>query len=113
VTDGSLHELMYEFKRLRDERSRDELEECKRSIVSRFGFVLQNPVEIINSWLTVKIFWSARAITGNHYSDQVAQSDVDTIQRMGKKYVDLDHLQIVVVVTPKEVRTAVDKYGTV
>jgi len=38
---------------------------------------------------------------------------VDTIQRMAKKYVDLDHLQIVVVGDAKEVRTAVDKYGTV
>ncbi len=72
VTDGSLHELMYELKRLRDEKVPvAELEECKRSI------------------------------------------DVDTVQRMAKKYIDLDHLQIVVVGDAKEVRAAVNKYGTV
>jgi len=113
VTDGSLHELMYELKRLRDEKVPvTELEECKRSIVSRFALSLQNPVEIINSWLTVKYF-GLPADYWDHYSDQVAKVDVDTIQRMAKKYVDLDHLQIVVVGDAKEVRTAVDKYGTV
>jgi zinc protease len=113
VTDGSLHELMYELKRLRDEKVPvAELEECKRSIVSRFALSLQNPVEIINSWLTVK-YYGLPADYWDHYSDQVAKIDVDTIQRMAKKYIDLDHLQIVVVGDAKEVRAAVDKYGTV
>jgi len=64
VTDGSLHELMYELKRLRDEKVPvAELEECKRSIVSRFALSLQNPLEIINSWLTVK-YYGLPLITG-------------------------------------------------
>jgi zinc protease len=113
VTDGSLHELMYELKRLRDEKvPAAELEDCKRSIVSRFALSLQNPVEIIGSWLTVK-YYGLPADYWDHYSDQVAKVDVDTVQRMAKKYIDLDHLQIVVVGDAKEVRSAVNKYGTV
>jgi predicted Zn-dependent peptidase len=113
ATDGSLHELMYELKRLRDEKvPAAELEECKRSIVSRLALSLQNPVEIINSWLTVK-YYGLPADYWDHYSDQVAKVDVDTVQRMARKYIDLDHLQIVVVGDAKEVRSAVTKYGTV
>lgn len=42
VTDGSLHELMYELKRLRDEKvPQSELEESKRSIVSNFALSLE------------------------------------------------------------------------
>lgn len=47
------------------------------------------------------------------YPDKVAKVDVDTVQRVAKKYVDLDHLQIVVVGDAKQVREAVDKYGKV
>jgi predicted Zn-dependent peptidase len=69
-------------------------------------------VEIINSWLTVK-YYGLPADYWDHYSDQVAKVDVDTVQRMARKYIDLDHLQIVVVGDAKEVRSAVTKYGTV
>ncbi len=49
----------------------------------------------------------------DHYSDELAKVDADTVQRMAKKYVDLDHLQVVVVGDAKQVRDAVAKYGTV
>ena len=49
----------------------------------------------------------------DRYADEVAKIDVDTIQRTAKKYIDLDHLQIVIVGNGKEVREAVSKYGTV
>ncbi|HZI57437.1 MAG TPA: hypothetical protein VFF39_11710, partial [Verrucomicrobiae bacterium] len=47
------------------------------------------------------------------YSEQVAKVDADTVQRMARKYIDLDHLQVVVVGDAKQVREAVAKYGTV
>ncbi len=113
VTDGSLHELMYEFRRLRDEKVPSaELEEAKRSIISRFALSLQSPVEIINAWLTVK-YYGLPADYWDRYADEIAKIDVDTIQRTAKKYIDLDHLQIVIVGDGKEVREAVSKYGTV
>ncbi|HZU31564.1 MAG TPA: pitrilysin family protein [Candidatus Angelobacter sp.] len=113
VTDGSLHELMYEFKRLRDEKvPQGELEEAKRSIVSSFALSLENPVVILNNWMTVKYFGLGNDYW-DHYSDEIAKVDADTVQRIAKKYVDLDHLQIVVVGDAKQVHDAVAKYGTV
>ena len=113
VTDGSLHELMYEFKRLRDEKVPvGELEESKRSIVSSFALSLANPAGIVNSWMTVK-YYGLSSDYWDNYSEQVAKVDADTVQRMARKYVDLDHLQVVVVGDAKQVREAVGKYGTV
>jgi predicted Zn-dependent peptidase len=113
VTDGSLHELLYEFKRLRDEKvPQVELEEAKRSIVSNFALSLANPAGIVNSWMTVKYYGLAPDYW-DHYSDEIAKVDVNTVQRMARKYIDLDHLQIVVVGDAKQVGQAVAKYGNI
>jgi predicted Zn-dependent peptidase len=113
VTDPSLHELMYEFKRLRDEKvPPTELDDAKRSIVSSFALSLENPAGIVNSWMVVK-YYGLPNDYWDHYSDEVAKVNADTVQRMAKKYVDLDHLQIVVVGDAKQVREGVAKYGAV
>jgi zinc protease len=113
VTDGSLHELLYEFKRLRDEKvPQGELDESKRSIISSFALSLENPAGIVNSWMAVKYYGLPKDYW-DHYSDELAKVDADNVQRMARKYVDLDHLQVVVVGDAKEVREAVAKYGTV
>jgi zinc protease len=113
VTDGSLHELMYEFKRIRDEKvPAAELEDAKRAIVSSFALSLENPAGIINSWMTAK-YYGLPANYWDTYSDQIAKVDAAAVQQMARKYIDLDHLQIVVVGDAKEVREAVNKYGSV
>jgi zinc protease len=112
VTDGSLHELMYEFKRLRDEKvPQAELEEAKRSIISNFALSFENTQLVVNNWLAVKYYGLGNDYW-DRYSDEVAKVTADTVQRMARKYVDLDHLQVVVVGDAKEVREAVAKYGT-
>lgn len=113
VTDGSLHELMYELKRIRDEKvPAAELEDAKRAIVSNFALSLENPQGIISSWMTVK-YYGLPENYWDTYSDEVAKVDAATVQKIAARYIDLDHLQIVVVGDAKEVRGAVNKYGTV
>ncbi len=113
VTDGSLHELIYELKRIRDEKTpATELEDAKRSIVSSFALSLENPAGIVNRWMTVKYYGLAPDYW-DHYSDDIAKVDADTVQRIAKKYIDIDHLQTVVVGDAKQVREAVAKYGDV
>ncbi|HEY1528892.1 MAG TPA: pitrilysin family protein [Candidatus Angelobacter sp.] len=113
VTGPSLHELLYEFKRLRDERvPQAELEEAKGSIISSFALSLENPSRIAESWMAVK-YYGLPADYYDKYSDQIAKVDADAVQRVARKYIDLDHLQVVVVGDAKQVREAVAKYGTV
>src|SRR5205085_7526311 len=91
VTDGSLHELMYEFKRLRDEKvPQAELDDAKRSIVSSFALSLESPANVVSRWMEVK-YYGLPADYWDHYSDEVAKVNADTVQRMARKYIDLDH----------------------
>jgi len=111
VTDGSLHELMYELKRLRDEKvPQGELDEAKRSIVASFALSLENPAGIVERWMTVK-YYGLPADYWDKYPDQVAKLDAGAVQRTAKKYIDLDHLQLVVVGDAKHIHDAVAKYG--
>jgi zinc protease len=111
VTEPSLHELMYEFKRLRDEKvPQAELEEAK-GYVSSFALSLETPSRIAERWMAVK-YYGLPADYYDQYSDQLAKVDADAVQRVARKYVDLDHLQIVVVGDAKQVREGVAKYGT-
>ena len=112
VTDGALHELMYEFKRIRDEKvPPGELEDAKRSIVSAFALQVERPAFVLDSWMQIKYFGLPQDYWDT-YSDQIAKVDADAVQRTARKYVDLDHLQLVVVGDAKQVREAVAKYGT-
>src|SRR5947209_10196305 len=90
VTDGALHELMYEFKRIRDERvPQGELEDAKRSIVSSFALQVERPAFVLGSWMQTK-YYGLPQDYWDIYSDQIAKVDADTVQRTAKKYVDLD-----------------------
>ncbi|HET7873306.1 MAG TPA: pitrilysin family protein [Terriglobales bacterium] len=111
VTDGSLHELMFEFKRLRDEKvPQKELDEAKRSITASFALSLENLGGIVNRWMTVK-YYGLPLDYWDKYPEQVAKLDASAVQRIARKYIDLDHMQIVVVGDAKHVREAVAKYG--
>lgn len=113
VTDGSLHELMYEMKRLRDESvPAQELEEAKRSIVANFALSLESPADLLNRSLTVK-YYGLPADYWDRYPEHVAKVDAAAVQNIAKKYIDLSHLQIVVVGDAKQISEAVSKYGEV
>ncbi|HEX7285173.1 MAG TPA: pitrilysin family protein [Candidatus Angelobacter sp.] len=111
VTEGSLHELMKEMKRIRDEKvPQGELDEAKRSIVASFALSLENLGGIVSRWMTVK-YYGLPIDYWDKYPDQIAKLDADAVQRTAKKYIDLDHLQLVVVGDAKQIRKDVDKYG--
>jgi zinc protease len=113
VVEPTLRELMYEFKRLREEKvSQAELEEAKGSIISSFALSLETPSRIAESWMAVK-YYGLPSDYYDKYSDEIAKVDADTLQRVARKYIDLDHLQIVVVGDAKQVRGGLAKYGTV
>lgn len=97
VTDGSLHEFMAEFKRIREEKVPEaELDDARRSIVARFALSLEQPSTLLNNWLTVKYF-NLPEDYWDRYPEEVAKVSQETVQQAARKYVDLDHLQIVCV----------------
>ena len=113
VTDGSVHELLGELKRIREESvPRGELEEVQRSMIADFALSLENPHVLLNDWLTVK-YYGFPIDYWDRYPKEIAKVTSEKIQEVAKKYVTLEHLQIVCVGDARETEKALQKYGPV
>jgi predicted Zn-dependent peptidase len=113
VTDGSLHELTEELKRIRTEPvPESELDEARHAIVASFALSLEQPSTLLNFWMTANYFrlppdyW-------DRYPEQVAKVSPEVVQQMAKKYVDAEHLQFVCVGDGKQIKDTLKKYGPV
>ncbi len=113
VTDGSLHELMYEFKRIRDQKvAESELDEARHAMVASFALSLEHPFALLHDWLLVR-YYNLPEDYWDRYPAAVAQVSPEDVQRAARKYVDLDHLQLVCVGDGKQIKPVLEKYGPV
>jgi zinc protease len=113
VTDGSMHELQYEFKRIGDEPVPPaELDEAKHSLVAEFALALEDPHTLINEWLTAK-YYGLPDDYWDTYPDHIAAIDAAAVQAAGRKYADLPHMQWVAVGDAKQIKEVLAKYGPV
>jgi len=121
VTDGSLEQLMLEFKRIRDEKVPEtELDEARHAIVSSFALSLERQQQLLSRWMLVQSYGLPMDYW-DRYPGQVAQTGPDAVQAAARKYVDIDHLQIVCVGDAKQpgndqkqpIRQVLEKYGSV
>lgn len=113
VTDGAMTQFIYEFKKINDEPvPQDELNESKRAIIAGFALSLEQPQQILNSWLTVKEFGLPMDYWDRYpgHIDAVSAAD---IQSAAGKFVDLAHLQWVCVGDRKQIESVLKKYGPV
>jgi zinc protease len=121
VTDGSMEQLMYEFKRIRDQKVPEaELNEARHSIVASFALSLEQSQQLLFRMMVVQDY-GLPADYWDKYPVEVAHTTADAVQEAARKYVDVDHLQIVCVGDPKQagndqkqpIRDVLKKYGTV
>jgi len=121
VTGGSLEQLMAEFKRIRDEKVKEaELDEARRSIVASFALSLEQQQQLLSRWMLVQDY-GLPTDYWDRYPMEVTHTTSDAVQAAARKYVDLEHLQIVCVGDAKQpgndqkqtIRELLDKYGTV
>jgi predicted Zn-dependent peptidase len=113
VTDGAMHEFMYELKRLRDEKvPQDELESAKRSIIGGFALSLEQPQALLQNIITQKLY-NLPADYWDTYPQQISAITAADVQRAAQTYIDLEHLQIVAVGDASKTRDAMAKYGSV
>jgi zinc protease len=122
VTDGAMFELTNELRKMSEEPvPASELEETKRSIVAVFALSLENPTNLLNRWLTVK-YYGLPQDYWDTYTTKIAAVTAADVERVGKKYLDPNHLQIVVVgdatqpgteekENAKTIKDVVQKYG--
>jgi zinc protease len=113
VTEGAMREFFNEFRRMRDEKvPAAELEEKKRAVVARFALSLESPATLLNYAITRRIYglpddyWDT-------YPAQISAITPDEVQRVARKYLNLDEIQIVAVGDATRIKTVMEKYGKV
>jgi zinc protease len=113
VTDPALRDLFAELRKVRDEPvPADELDEARRSIVARFALSLERPEELLTDWLTVQYFGLPEDYWDT-YPAHISAISPQAVQQVARKYIDLDHLQLVCVGEAAQIRGVVAKYGAV
>jgi zinc protease len=113
VTEGTIREFMNEFKRIRDEKvTAVELENAKRAIIGQFALQLENPTGRLNNIITQKTY-GFPANYWDTYPQKVNAVTAEDVQRVARKYVDVNHMQIVAVGDASKTRDVLAKFGSV
>jgi zinc protease len=113
ATEGAMTEFMNEINRIRDQKVPEkELEECKRSIVASFALSLEDPNQLLDYAMTLKIF-GLPADYWDTYPAKIMNTTAEQVQRVARKYVVPENLQIVAVGDATKIKPVLDKLGTV
>jgi zinc protease len=113
VTGDAMREFFNEFKAIRDQKVSDfDLENAKRGLVGSFALDLERPQLLLSNIVTQKIY-DLPADYWDTYPQRIAAVTAEDVQRVARKYVDLDRLQIIAVGDAAKVREALARYGAV
>ena len=111
--DGSMTQLMYEFKRISSEPvPQIELDDARRAIVAGFALSLEQPGQILADWLAVQYF-GLPTDYWDRYPDRIAAVDEAVVQASANKFVNLDHMQWICVGDQKQIQDVLMKYDPV
>ncbi len=113
ATGGAMTEFMNEINRIRDSAvPESELEENKHSIVAGFALSLERPDQLLDYAITVKTY-GLPADYWDTYPAKIMTVTAEQVQRVARKYIVPDDLQIVAVGDAAKLKPVLDKYGAV
>jgi zinc protease len=113
ATGGAMTEFMNEINRIRDQAVPEkELEEVKRSIVASFALTLEHPSELLDYAIALKVY-NLPADYWDTYPAKIMAITAEQVQRVARKYIVPDDLQIVAVGDASKLKPVLDKYGSV
>ncbi len=113
VTEGAMREFFNELKRIRDEKvPASELEEKKRTVVAGFALSLESPATLLNYAIQRK-YYNLPADYWDTYPAKISAVTADDVQRVARKYLTLDNIQIVAVGDMTKIQPILEKYGKV
>jgi predicted Zn-dependent peptidase len=113
VTEGAMTEFIREIERIRNEPVREtELETAKRAISASFALSLEDKDQLLNYAVIQKIYGFADDYWDTYPAKVTAVTAAD-VQRVAKKYMNLDALQIVAVGDVSKIRSVFEKYGPI
>ena len=113
ATGGAMTEFMNEINRIRDVAVPEkELEETKHSIVAGFALTLERPTELLDYAIALKVY-NLPADYWDTYPAKIMAITAEQVQRVARKYIQPDDLQIVAVGDAAKLKPVLDKYGSV
>jgi zinc protease len=113
VTDGSMTQFVYQFKRISSEAvPQSELEDARHAIVASFALSLEQPARLLDNWMTVQ-YYGLPADYWDQYPDRIAAVDAAAVQTAARKFVDLAHIQWICVGDRRQIQETLAKYGPV
>jgi predicted Zn-dependent peptidase len=113
VTEGAMTEFFNEIRRIRDERvPQDELEASERSLVANFALSLESPEQLLGYAITQKIY-GLPADYWDTYPAKILAVTADDVQRVARKYINPDNIQVVAVGDASKIKAVLEKFGPV
>lgn len=113
VTDAALVEFFSEIRRIRDERvPLSELAASKRSIAARFALSLEQPSTVLGLALLRKQY-GFPADYWDTYVTKILAVTAEDVQRVARKYLNPDAMQLVAVGDAGKIRAVLERYGRV
>ncbi len=113
VTDGAMTEFFNELRRIREEKVPEaELDEAKRSVVAGFALSLEQPTQLL-SYAIVRKIYGFREDYWDTYPTKIIAVTAEDVQRIARKYINLDAIQVAAVGDASKIKTVLEKYGPV
>lgn len=113
VTGPAIEELLKELRDIRDRPvPADELAGAKRALVASFALSTESPGTALQRTLTIKDY-ALPASYWDTYSEKIAAVTAEDVQRVARKYIPVDNIQIVAVGDATKIRDVLAKLGTV
>jgi zinc protease len=113
VTGPAIEEFLKEFRDIRDNPvPRDELDTAKRAIVAGFALGLENQSGVLRQIILLREYglpddyWDT-------YPAKVMAVTAEDVQRVARKYVPVDNLQLIAVGDATKIRELLRKFGPV
>jgi predicted Zn-dependent peptidase len=111
VTEGALVEFFKEIRRIRDQTvSPAELEDSKRAIAARFALSLEQPATILGL-AVLRLQYRLPEDYWDTYATKIMAVTAEDVQRVARKYLDPDTMQLVAVGDGQKIKSVLEAYG--
>jgi predicted Zn-dependent peptidase len=113
VTGPALEELLKEFRDIRDRPvPAEELEDARRALVANFALSTESPATALRNAVTIKEY-GFPADYWDTYPEKIAAVTAADVQRVARKYIPVDNIQIVAVGDASKIRDVLSKFGPI
>lgn len=113
VTGPALDELLKEFRDIRDRAvPAGELADAKRALVANFALSTESPATALRNAVTIKEY-GFPADYWDTYPEKISAVTSEDVQRVARKYIPVDNIQIVAVGDATKIRDVLSKFGPI